>query len=437
MKHILLTGTAGFIGSNFVPYFLEKYQNYKLISLDNLTYAGNLENLKEVIEHPRHVFVEGSITNRNLIQNLFDTYPIEGVIHFAAESHVDNSIKNPGVFIETNVTGTFTLLDVAYKNWMDGPFKYKKQFQPPSFLHPESPSRHSERSEESPQLSTRPFAHAQGDVENCHLESPSRHSERSEESTPNTNTDSSPLAQNDENEYTLPRFHHISTDEVYGSLGDTGLFTESTPYAPNSPYSASKAASDMIVRSYHHTYGLNTVITNCSNNYGPKQHDEKLIPTIIRNALQGNPIPIYGDGKNIRDWLYVLDHCKGIDLAFHQGKSGETYNIGGRNERTNLQIVHTICELLDETTPLTRHSERSEESTPNTNTDSSPLAQNDVNKKSYKDLITFVQDRAGHDRRYAIDATKIETELGWRADEDFESGIVKTIQWYLSKHKKA
>ena len=254
MKHILLTGTAGFIGSNFVPYFLDKYPNYKLVSLDNLTYAGNLDNFEEVIDHPRHVFVEGSITNRNLIQNLFDTYPIEGIIHFAAESHVDNSIKNPGVFIETNVTGTFALLDVAYRNWMERPFTCK---------------------------------------DGC----------------------------------SNARFHHISTDEVYGTLGETGLFTEKTPYAPNSPYSASKAASDMIVRSYHHTYGLNTIITNCSNNYGPKQHDEKLIPTIIRNALQGNPIPIYGDGKNIRDWLYVLDHCKGIDLAFHKGKSGETYYI--------------------------------------------------------------------------------------------------------------
>ena len=335
MKHLLLTGTAGFIGSNFVPYFLEKYPNCKLISLDNLTYAGNLENLKEVMNNPRHIFIEGNITNRGLIQNLFDTYPIEGIIHFAAESHVDNSIKNPGVFIETNVNGTFTLLDVAYKNWMEKPFTCKAGLQ-----------------------------HA--------------------------------------------RFHHISTDEVYGTLGETGLFTETTPYAPNSPYSASKAASDMIVRSYHHTYGLNTVITNCSNNYGPKQHDEKLIPTIIRNALQGSPIPIYGDGKNVRDWLYVLDHCKGIDLAFHKGKAGETYNIGGRNERTNLQIVHAICEILDNIHP---------------------------SQRSYKELITFVEDRAGHDRRYAIDATKIETELGWRADEDFESGIVKTVAWYMTHYK--
>jgi dTDP-glucose 4,6-dehydratase len=205
------------------------------------------------------------------------------------------------------------------------------------------------------------------------------------------------------------RFHHISTDEVYGTLNETDLFTETTPYAPNSPYSASKASSDMIVRSYNETYGLDVVITNCSNNYGPKQHDEKLIPTIIRKALNNEPIPIYGDGKNIRDWLYVLDHCKGIDLVYHTGKSSEVYNIGGRNERTNLQIVDTICNILDKKVPL-------------------------KDDKSYKELITFVQDRAGHDRRYAIDATKLENELGWKADEDFDSGIVKTIDWYLNKY---
>ena len=207
---------------------------------------------------------------------------------------------------------------------------------------------------------------------------------------------------------TLPRFHHISTDEVYGTLNETDLFTETTPYAPNSPYSASKASSDMIIRAYHETYGLNTVITNCSNNYGPKQHDEKLIPTIIRKALTNQPIPIYGDGKNIRDWLYVLDHCKGIDIVYHNGKSGETYNIGGRNERTNLQIVDRICTILDEKVPQ---------------------------EKSYKDLITFVEDRAGHDRRYAIDATKLENELGWKADEDFDSGILLTVDWYLEKYR--
>ena len=337
-KNILLTGTAGFIGSNFVPYFLDKYPQYNLINLDLLTYAGNLENLKECENNPRYKFIKGDICNRELVEFIFSEYDITGVIHFAAESHVDNSIKNPGVFVQTNVNGTFTLIDVAYKYWMNKPFEYKTKYQ------------------------------------DC-------------------------------------RFHHISTDEVYGtlSLDPNDLFIETTPYAPNSPYSASKASSDMIIRAYNETYGMNTVITNCSNNYGPKQHDEKLIPTIIRNALKGNPIPIYGDGKNIRDWLYVLDHCKGIDIVFHSGITGQTYNIGGRNERTNLQIVNTICTILDKEVPKADNS-------------------------SYKELITFVEDRAGHDRRYAIDATKLENELGWKADENFDSGIVKTIEWYLRKY---
>lgn len=335
-KHILVTGCAGFIGSNFVPYFLEQHPDYHLVNLDLLTYAGNLDNLSEVENSERYTFVQGDICDRALVESIFEDYDIRGVIHFAAESHVDNSIKNPGVFIETNVNGTFTLIDVAYKYWMEKPFVLLEGY------------------------------------EEC-------------------------------------RFHHISTDEVYGTLGATGLFTESTCYAPNSPYSASKAGSDMIVRAYHHTYGMNTVITNCSNNYGPKQHDEKLIPTIIRKALSHQKIPIYGDGKNIRDWLYVLDHCKGIDLVYHEGISGETYNIGGRNERDNLYIAHKICEILDTLKPK---------------------------KTSYKELITFVEDRAGHDRRYAIDATKIETKLGWEAEENFESGILKTIAWYLEKYTK-
>ncbi len=335
MNTILVTGCAGFIGSNFVPYFLEKYPEYRIVNLDLLTYAGDLDNLKEVENHPRYRFVKGDICNRELVEYLFDAFDIRGVIHFAAESHVDNSIKNPAIFVKTNVEGTHTLIDVAKSRWMQKPFSYKEAYR------------------------------------GC-------------------------------------RFHHISTDEVYGTLGETGLFTEKTPYAPNSPYSASKAGSDMIVRSYYHTFGLNTVITNCSNNYGPKQHDEKLIPTIIRNALNGTPIPIYGDGKNIRDWLYVRDHCTGIDLAYHKGEAGETYNIGGRNERDNNYIAHKICELLDKMHP--------------------------TKEGSYKDLITYVEDRAGHDRRYAIDATKIETELGWKAEENFESGIVKTIEWYLNKY---
>ncbi len=336
MQTILVTGCAGFIGSNFVPYFLEKYPDYHIVNLDLLTYAGDLRNLTEVEKHPRYKFIQGDICNRELVEFIFGEYDIRGVIHFAAESHVDNSIKNPGVFVQTNVNGTYTLIDVAKNHWMEKPFVYKAGY------------------------------------ENC-------------------------------------RFHHISTDEVYGTLSDdpNDLFKETTPYAPNSPYSASKASSDMIVRSYHHTFGLHTVITNCSNNYGPKQHDEKLIPTIIRNALNGTSIPIYGDGKNIRDWLYVRDHCTGIDLAYHKGKAGETYNIGGRNERDNLYIVNKICEILDTKVPKA---------------------------KSYKELITFVEDRVGHDRRYGIDATKIENELGWQAEENFESGIVKTVDWYLRKY---
>jgi len=340
MINILITGGAGFIGSNFIPYFLEKYKNYRVINLDLLTYAGNLENLKECENNPRYKFIKGDICNRELVEFIFKEYDIRGVIHFAAESHVDNSIKNPGVFIETNVKGTYTLIDVAKNYWMEKPFVYKSEYQ------------------------------------DC-------------------------------------RFHHISTDEVYGSLDydSKELFKETTPYAPNSPYSASKASSDMIVRSYHHTFRLNTVITNCSNNYGPKQHDEKLIPTIIRNAINLNPIPIYGDGKNIRDWLYVLDHCKGIDIAFHRGKAGETYNIGSKNEKTNIYIAKKICEILDEIYPI----------------------KNNSKLNSYKELITFVEDRPGHDKRYAIDSTKIEKELGWKVEESFESGIIKTIKWYLKE----
>jgi dTDP-glucose 4,6-dehydratase len=333
-KTILITGGAGFIGSNFIPYFLDSHDDYRVINFDKLTYAGNLENLKEVSGHPRYEFIQGDLCDRALLEKIFLDKEIQGVIHFAAESHVDNSISGPGEFIRTNVTGTFTILDVARKCWMDGPFKIKET-------------------------------------------------------------------------YKNSRFHHISTDEVYGTLGDTGLFMESTPYAPNSPYSASKASSDMIVRSYHHTYGMNVVTTNCSNNYGPKQHVEKLIPTLIRNALAEKQLPIYGDGKNIRDWLYVLDHCKGIDIAYHKGVSGETYNIGGRNERNNLQIMEKITSILDNKRPRT-------------------------NGKSYKELLTFVPDRPGHDRRYAIDATKIEGQLGWKADENFETGIEKTVEWYLN-----
>lgn len=332
-KKILITGGAGFIGSNFLTYFHSLYPDYRLYNLDSLTYAGDLQNISELEKQKNYNFIKGDICDLKLVGELISDEKIDNIIHFAAESHVDNSISGPAEFIRTNIQGTFTLLDAARKLWMKKPFTSSEGFQ-------------------------------------------------------------------------NSRFHHISTDEVYGTLGETGLFTEETPYAPNSPYSASKASSDMLVRSYFHTYGMNVVTTNCSNNYGPKQHNEKLIPTIIRKALTKEPIPVYGDGKNIRDWLFVLDHCKGIDLVFHKGRSGETYNIGGLNERENIEIVNQICSILDEKKP-----------------------RND--NVSYKSQITFVKDRPGHDRRYAIDATKLEKELGWSAQENFDSGILKTIQWYL------
>jgi dTDP-glucose 4,6-dehydratase len=333
-QSILVTGGAGFIGANFVPYFVEKYSGYHIINLDKLTYAGDIKNVQECDNALNYTFVEGDICDEALIEDLFKKHDIRGVIHFAAESHVDNSISGPKAFINTNIVGTFNLLDAARRHWMDKPHHYKSGYEP------------------------------------C-------------------------------------RFHHISTDEVYGTLGDEGLFMETTPYAPNSPYSASKAGSDFLVRAYHHTYGMDVTTSNCSNNYGPKQHAEKLIPTIIRKALAEQPIPIYGQGTNIRDWLYVLDHCKAIDLVYHKGRAGETYNVGGRNERNNMQIVNTVCRILDELKPRAAG--------------------------SYADLITFVADRPGHDFRYAIDADKLETELGWKADENFDTGIVKTIHWYLDK----
>jgi dTDP-glucose 4,6-dehydratase len=332
-----VTGGAGFIGSNFIPYYLEKRPDIHIVNIDALTYAGNLENLRDVKGHERYTFIKGDIVDRATIELLFRNYDFKGVIHFAAESHVDNSITNPDAFMQTNIIGTFNLLDVARSHWMLSPGIYKEA-------------------------------------------------------------------------YKNARFHHVSTDEVYGTLGETGLFREDTPYAPNSPYSASKASSDFIVRSYHHTYGLNVVTTNCSNNYGPNQHDEKLIPVIIRKALNGEDIPIYGDGSNIRDWLYVRDHCTGIALAFEKGRTGETYNIGGKNERNNLYIATSICKMLDRMAPKEGGS-------------------------SYQDQITFVKDRAGHDFRYAIDASKIELELGWKAEENFETGIEKTVAWYLKKYQ--
>ena len=336
IRFVLLTGGAGFIGSNYVNLFSCE-ENVHIVNLDKLTYAGNLGNI-EVKEGENYTFIKGDIGDKELVKSLFEKYRFQAVINFAAESHVDNSILNPAAFVETNIAGTFNLLQKAYKMWMDKPFDLKKEFSEATFLH-------------------------------------------------------------------------VSTDEVYGTLGAEGLFTEKTPYAPNSPYSASKASSDFLVRSYFHTYGLPVVTTNCSNNYGPNQHDEKLIPTIIRTALKEEPIPIYGDGKNVRDWLYVTDHCKGIKLALEEGRKGETYNIGGRNERENIYIARKICEILDQ--KAARQS-----------------------GKSYADLITYVTDRPGHDQRYAIDATKIEDELGWKADENFETGIVKTVNWYLQKYQK-
>lgn len=334
-KTILITGGAGFIGSNFVPYFCEKYPEYKIINLDKLTYAGNLENLRSCENMSNYSFVQGDICDADLIEKLFRENDVRGVIHFAAESHVDNSITGPRAFINTNIIGTFNLLDAARRHWMDAPGRIKPG-------------------------------------------------------------------------YADARFHHISTDEVYGALGATGEFREDTPYAPNSPYSASKASSDFLVRAYHHTYGMNTTTSNCSNNYGPKQHNEKLIPHIISCALAGKSLPIYGRGENVRDWLYVMDHCRAIDLIFHQGRAGETYNVGGHNERNNITIVKTICSILDELRPR-------------------------ADGKKYESQIEFVADRAGHDFRYAIDAGKLEQELGWRANETFDTGIVKTVKWYLDR----
>lgn len=336
---ILITGGAGFIGSNFVPYFCAKYPEYNVINLDKLTYAGNPDNLKECASMANYHFIRGDICDENLIAKLFFENDIRGVIHFAAESHVDSSIKEPKVFINTNIMGTFNLLEAARQHWMNAPFK--------------------------PKLG-----------------------------------------------YSSCRFHHISTDEVYGTLENVGLFKETTPYAPNSPYSASKASSDFLVRSYHQTFGMNVTTSNCSNNYGPKQHREKLIPKIIGNCLNEMPLSVYGNGKNVRDWLYVLDHCKAIDLIYHKGLSGETYNVGGRNERSNISLIKIICAILDEKYPR-------------------------KNNRKYKELITYVQDRAGHDFRYAVDATKIETKLGWRAEETFDTGIIKTIEWYLKTLKKS
>jgi len=365
-NNIFVTGGAGFIGCNYVRYMLKTDADVRIVNLDKLTYAGSLDNLKDLPDESRHTFVQGDICDRELIDSLLHEHEIDTIVHFAAESHVDNSISGPEIFVQTNVMGTFTLLESARQYWL-------------------------ESSALSPQSSV----------------------------------------------LSSFRFHHISTDEVYGTLSkDDPAFTEETPYAPNSPYSASKAGSDHLVRAYFHTYGLPVTTTNCSNNYGPYQHSEKLIPTIIRNCVNGSPIPVYGDGSNIRDWLYVEDHCSGIDAVIRKGKLGETYNIGGINEWANIDIVKCICSLMDEFTPDGRC--ETEDGKP----DTSHLSEGELRSKrsspgghltSHTSLISFVTDRAGHDWRYAIDATKLGHELDWQPAETFETGIRKTVEWYLGR----
>lgn len=328
---ILVTGGAGFIGGNFVLDWLANPSAEGIVNLDKLTYAGNLATLKSLEKDSRHVFVQGDIGDYNLVLSLLKKHQIRAVVNFAAESHVDRSIHGPGDFIQTNVLGTFNLLEAVRAYWTELPEDQKQQF----------------------------------------------------------------------------RFLHVSTDEVYGSLSPTDpAFSETNAYEPNSPYSASKAASDHLVRAWHHTYGLPVLTTNCSNNYGPYHFPEKLIPLVILNALAGKPLPIYGDGQQIRDWLYVKDHCSAIRRVLEAGKLGETYNVGGWNEKPNLDVVHTICSILDQLRPK-------------------------ADKSNYASQITYVKDRPGHDRRYAIDATKLERELGWKPAETFETGIHKTVQWYL------
>ena len=328
---ILVTGAAGFIGSNFVlDWFVQS--NEDVISLDLLTYAGNLENLSSLNANPHHHFIKGNIGDRELVSQFLQKHQVRAVVNFAAESHVDRSIHGPGDFIETNIVGTYHLLESVRSYWSDLDESLKKDF----------------------------------------------------------------------------RFLHVSTDEVYGSLNKTDPgFSETNPYEPNSPYSASKAASDHLVRAWHHTYGLPVLTTNCSNNYGPYHFPEKLIPLCILNALNGKPLPIYGDGQQVRDWLYVKDHCSAIRRVLEKGKLGETYNVGGWNEKANLDVVKTLCSILDELKPK-------------------------ADGTKYESQITYVKDRPGHDRRYAIDATKLEKELGWKPQETFETGIRKTVEWYLA-----
>jgi len=335
---VLVTGGCGFIGTNFVRLLVESGA-YHIVNLDALTYAANPLSLADLEGNPNYVFVKGSITDRELVSSLFTQYQPVGVFHFAAESHVDRSIVHAEDFVQTNVIGTFTMLEAARLYWNELPDEMKNIF----------------------------------------------------------------------------RFLHVSTDEVFGSLGPDGWFTEATPYAPNSPYSASKASSDHFVRAFHHTYGLPTVITNCSNNYGPYQFPEKMIPLMIMHALSGKSLPVYGDGSNIRDWLYVEDHCKAVKLAFEKGVPGDVYVIGGNNEQKNIDLVNKMCDILDDIAPPVEVPQLREQGL-----------------KSYKELIRFVTDRPGHDRRYAIDPAKIRRELGWLPEVGFEAGLRRTIEWYLS-----
>ncbi len=358
LKTWLVTGGAGFIGSNFVRFMLQNVE-VQIVNLDKLTYAGNLDSLTDVLEHPRYTFIHGDIANRALVGGLLKKYQPQAVINFAAESHVDRSIDGPGEFIQTNIVGTFNLLEAVRSYWNET----KERLE------------HGNGSNE-------PLEHSNGAT--AYLDA-----ERAEGAF---------------------RFLHVSTDEVYGSLGSTGYFTEETPYAPNSPYSASKAASDHLVRAYFHTYGVPTLTTNCSNNYGPFQFPEKLIPLMILNALDGKPLPVYGDGQNIRDWLYVLDHCRAIQTLVEKGTIGETYNIGGNNEKSNLEVVYTLCDLLDERSPRT-------------------------DGESYRQQIVFVKDRPGHDRRYAIDSSKLQRALGWKPQETFATGLGQTVDWYLANRE--
>jgi dTDP-glucose 4,6-dehydratase len=332
MRNVLVTGGAGFIGSNFVRYLLQADREVNILNMDALTYAGSPENVKDLPDPARHMFVHGNICDRPLVDDLLHRYAIDTVVHFAAETHVDRSIHDPAPFIQTNFVGTFTLLEAARQYW------WVEKAQPADQV----------------------------------------------------------------------RFHHVSTDEVFGTLGvNDAAFTETTPYSPNSPYSASKAGSDHLVRAYYHTYGMPVSITNCSNNYGPYMFPEKLIPLMIFNAIDGKPLPVYGDGQQIRDWLFVEDHCDAIWTVITRGRAGETYNVGGNNQPANLTVIHTLCDILDECLP------------------NSPYI-------PHSSLIKFVADRPGHDRRYAMDISKIHAELGWQPEQSLETGLMKTVEWYLS-----